>query len=200
MFCYQCEQTAKGEGCTKSGVCGKQPDVAALQDLLLYAVKGLSLYAFEVGKTGIFDSQMDRFVCEAIFSTLTNVDFDPQRFVPMINRAVEYREALKSSVSAVALEGPATFVPEKTMKGLLAQGERAGVKSDPTLDPDILSLQQLLIYVIKGLAAYADYAAILGQSDDKVFDFIYEAMATTLKKNPHVNDLVGMVLKCGEIN
>jgi hydroxylamine reductase len=200
MFCYQCEQTAKGEGCTKSGVCGKQPDVAALQDLLIYAVKGLSLYALEARKVGIVDSQMDRFVCEAIFSTLTNVDFDPQRFVPMINRVVEYREALKSRLSPVASEGPATFVPEKTMEGMIVQGERTGVKSDPTIDPDILSLQQLLIYGLKGLAAYADHAAILGQTDDKVYSFIYEAMAATLKKNPEVNDLVGMVLKCGEIN
>ncbi|HAJ27925.1 MAG TPA: hydroxylamine reductase, partial [Syntrophus sp. (in: bacteria)] len=155
MFCYQCEQTAKGEGCTKSGVCGKQPDVAALQDLLIYALKGLSLYAVEARKSGISDIQMDRFVCEAIFSTLTNVDFDPQRFVPMINQAVQYRDGLKSRVSLVASEGPAMFVPEKTMEGLLAQGEQAGVKSDPTIDPDILSLQQLLIYGLKGLAAYA---------------------------------------------
>jgi hydroxylamine reductase len=153
-----------------------------LQDLLLYAIKGLSLYALEARKTGNFDSQMDRFVCEVIFSTLTNVDFDPQRFVALINRTVAYREALKSRGSAVAWEGPATFVPETTMAGLLAQGERVGVKSDPTLDPDILSLQQLLIYGIKGLAAYADHAAILGQTDDRVFTFIYEAMAATLKK------------------
>lgn len=200
MFCYQCEQTAKGEGCTKSGVCGKQPDVAALQDLLIYAIKGLSLYACEARKAGISDLQMDRFVCEAIFSTLTNVDFDPQRFVPMINQAVQYRDALQSKIKLVAPEGPATFVPEKTMEGLLAQGEQAGVKSDPTIDSDILSLHQLLIYGVKGLAAYADHAAILGQTDDKVFAFIYEAMAKTLEKNPDVNDMVGLVLKCGEIN
>jgi hydroxylamine reductase len=200
MFCYQCEQTAKGEGCTKSGVCGKQPDVAALQDLLIYAVKGLSLYAVEARKAGISNIQMDRFICEAIFSTLTNVDFDPERFVPMINQAVQYREALKSRVSIVALEGPATFVPENTIEGLIVQGEQVGVKSDPTINPDILSLQQLLIYGLKGLAAYADHAAILGQTDDKVFAFIYEAMAATLEKNPAVDDMVGLVLKCGEIN
>jgi hydroxylamine reductase len=84
MFCYQCEQTAKGEGCTKIGVCGKQPDVAALQDLLLYATKGLSLMALEGRKVGIRDEATDRFACEALFSTLTNVDFDPARIEDLI--------------------------------------------------------------------------------------------------------------------
>jgi len=89
MFCYQCEQTAKGEGCTKIGVCGKPPEVAALQDLLIYSLKGLSLYAIEGRKTGINDHEINVFTCEAIFSTLTNVDFDPDRFVALINRCVD---------------------------------------------------------------------------------------------------------------
>ena len=200
MFCYQCEQTAKGEGCTKIGVCGKQPDVAALQDLLVYAVKGLSVYAAKARKQGIIDSEMDRFVFEAIFSTLTNVDFDPDRFVPMIQKTVAYRDALRSKVGAVASEGPAVFVPETTRDGLIAQGEAVGIQSDTTIHPDILSLQQVLIYGLKGVAAYADHAAILGKSDEKVAGFIYDAMAATLDKTLGADDLVGMVLKCGEIN
>jgi len=112
MFCNQCEQTAKGEGCTKVGVCGKQPDVAALQDLLTYAVKGLAVYAVEGRKVGVKDRETDVFACEAIFSTLTNVDFDPDRFVSLVRRCVELREQLAGKVKAAGgkvdfSEGPA---------------------------------------------------------------------------------------------
>ena len=112
MFCYQCEQTAKGEGCTKIGVCGKQPEVAALQDLLIYALKGLSLYAVEGRKVGITDRDVNIFTCEATFSTLTNVDFDPERLVPLIRRCVELRDDLKEKVKAVG--GKVDFTDEAT--------------------------------------------------------------------------------------
>ena len=205
MFCYQCEQTAKGEGCSKIGVCGKQPDVAALQDLLIYAVKGLSQVAVEGAKVGVKDSDIDRFICEAIFSTLTNVDFVPDRFVTLIHEAVRLRDGLKEKVSAAGgnvnfAEGPADFTPEAGKDALVARGETVGIKSDPDADEDILALQQLLIYGIKGVAAYADHARILGQSDDSVFSFIHEGMAATLDKSLGVDDLVALVLKCGEIN
>ncbi len=205
MFCFQCEQTAKGEGCTKIGVCGKQPDVAVLQDLLIYAVKGLSQVAVEGRKVGIRDTAIDHFTCEAIFSTLTNVDFDPDRFVKLINQTVKLRDELKAKVSSAGgktdfSEGPANFTPEATREGLVAQGEKVGVKSDPDIDPDILSLRELLIYGLKGVAAYADHAKILGKTDERVFDFIHEAMAATLNKDLGADDYVGLVFKCGEIN
>ncbi len=205
MFCYQCEQTAKGEGCTAGGVCGKQPDVAALQDLLIYAVKGLSQIAVEAKKVGVRDEAIDRFACEATFSTLTNVDFDAARFVALINQAVAHRDALKTKVDAAGgwtdfIDGPAIFVPAETKDELVAQGEKVGIKSNPDINPDILSLQELLVYGIKGLAAYADHAAILGQKDDKVFDFIYEGLAATLDADKGADELLGLVLKCGEIN
>jgi hydroxylamine reductase len=205
MFCFQCEQTAKGEGCTKIGVCGKQPEVAALQDLLIYAVKGLSQVALEARNVGIKDAAIDHFTCEAIFSTLTNVDFDPDRFVKLVHQAVKYRDELKTKVSSAGgntdfPEGPANFTPEATRESLVAQGEKVGVKSDPDMNPDILSLRELLIYGIKGVAAYADHAAILGKTDKRIFDFIYEAMAATLNKNLSADDYVGLVFKCGEIN
>ena len=95
MFCYQCEQTAKGEGCTKGGVCGKPSDVAALQDLLMYALKGLSCYAVEGRKVGVIDQEVNRFTCEAIFSTLTNVNFDPDRFVTLIKNCTTVRDIVK---------------------------------------------------------------------------------------------------------
>jgi len=205
MFCFQCEQTSKGEGCTKIGVCGKQPDVAALQDLLLYAVKGLSQVAVEGRKVGINDNSLDHFACEAIFSTLTNVDFDSNRFVRLINETVRLRDDLKEKVTAAGgkvdfAKGPATFIPEATKEALVKQGEQVGVKSDPAIDQDILSLRELLIYGLKGLAAYADHAAILGREDDTVYAFVHEAMAATLDKGLSVEDYIGFVMKCGEIN
>jgi hydroxylamine reductase len=206
MFCFQCEQTAKGEGCTKIGVCGKQPDVAELQDVLIYAVKGLALVANEGRKVGVKDPKIDHFACEAMFSTLTNVDFDPSRFVELIKQCVNYRDELKKKVEAAGgwtdyTGGPATFVPADTVEELVAQGENFGPEADVKVrDQDIHSLKETLTYGIKGIAAYADHAAILGKTDERIFDFIYEGLAATLDENLGVNDLLGLVLKCGEIN
>jgi hydroxylamine reductase len=205
MFCYQCEQTAKGEGCTKMGVCGKEPEVAILQDLLIYALKGLSQYAVEGQKVGVKDRDANVFTAEALFSTLTNVDFDPDRFVRLIYQCVEMREALKTKVQNAGgkfnfSEGPAIFKPEKNLEGLIAQGEKVGLKSDPTINPDILSLQHILLFGIKGVAAYADHASILGQEDDAVYAFIHEGLAATLQKDLSLDDWIELVLKCGEIN
>ncbi len=205
MFCYQCEQTSKGEGCTKIGVCGKRPDVAALQDLLVYSLKGLSLYAVEGRKVNVSNDAIDTFACEALFSTLTNVDFDPERFVELIHQSVGFRNELKETVKAAGgntdfTDGAATFTPESTLEAMVAQGENVGVKSDPDVNPDILSLQELLIYGIKGVAAYADHARILGQTDEVVYAFMHEGLASTLNKDLNADDLVGLVLKCGEIN
>ena len=205
MFCYQCEQTAKGEGCTKIGVCGKPSEVAALQDLLIYALKGLSLYAVEGRKVGINNPEANKLTCQAVFSTLTNVDFDPERFVPMIKRTVELREKLKGEIGKKGgkvdfAEAPANFKPESTLEGLVQQGETVGVHSDPSINPDILSLQQTLTYGLKGVASYADHARILGQEDDAVYAFIHEGLAATLNKELGLDAWVGLVLKCGEIN
>jgi len=205
MFCFQCEQTAKGEGCTKIGVCGKQPETAALQDLLIYALKGLALYAVEGRKVGVTDAEIDKFTCEAIFSTLTNVNFDAARFVKLINQTVALRERLKSKVAAAGgkvdfSETAAFFQPAASQDELVVQGEGVGIKSDPDVNPDILSLKELLVYGLKGLAAYADHARILGQTDDAIYTFIYEALAATLNKDAAVDELVGLALKCGEVN
>ncbi|MBW2513909.1 MAG: hydroxylamine reductase, partial [Deltaproteobacteria bacterium] len=140
-----------------------------------------------------------------IFSTLTNVNFDSERFVSLIQETVTRRDALKKRIQEVEAdtqfpEGPATFYPASDLEKLVAQGERVGVKSTPDVDPDILSLRELLVYGIKGLAAYADHARILGQHDDTVYDFIYQALAATLDDNLGVDALVGLALKCGEVN
>ncbi len=205
MFCFQCEQTAKGEGCTKLGVCGKQPETAVLQDLLIYTMKGLSQVAVEGRRKGIVDDAVNKLSAEAIFSTLTNVDFDSDRFVALIREVVAQRETLKKKVRSAGGNtdfggGPANFMPAATKEEMIAQGEKVGVKSDPSIDPDVLGLRELLIYGLKGVAAYADHALILGQKDDAVYAFIHEALAATMDKGLGVNDFVKRVLKCGEVN
>jgi len=205
MFCYQCEQALDGKGCTKAGVCGKPSDVAALQDLLVHALKGLSLVAVEGREKGVRDREANIFTVKALFSTLTNVNFDPDHFAKLIRQSVTQREDLKKKVKAAGgkvdfPEGPAAFKPAETLDALVKQGEVVGIQSDPSIDPDILSLQQILIYGVKGVAAYADHAQILGHEDDAVYAFIQGALAVTTKKNLGLNDWVGWVLKCGETN
>jgi len=205
MFCYQCEQTAKGEGCTKIGVCGKQPEVAVLHDILIYSMRGLSLVAIEGRNVGVIDDEVNIFTAEALFSTLTNVDFDPERFIKLIDRSVKLREQLNEKVKNAGGktdfgDGPAAFIPEKGLEGLLKQGEKMGLKSDAEVDPDILALQHTVLFGIKGVCAYADHANILGHSDDKVYAFMHEGLAAPLNKALTLNDWIGLVLKCGEIN
>jgi hydroxylamine reductase len=205
MFCYQCEQTAKGEGCTKLGVCGKEPEVAALQDLLIYALMGLSQYATEGRKVGVSDRDLNVFTVKSMFSTLTNVNFDSDRFVGLINQTVEKREQLKGKVKSAGgkvdfAEGPATFRPATNFDELVQQGEAVGLKSYPGDDPNILSLKHTLLFGLKGVCAYADHAAILGQEDDAVYSFIHEGLAAIQRDDLSLNDWVGLALKCGEIN
>jgi len=204
MFCFQCEQTAKGTGCDKIGVCGKTPETAAIQDLLIHTMKGYSLVALEAAKYGAKTPEDDHFACQAIFSTLTNVDFDPDRFTKLMQEAETRMAAMKEKIAA---KGGKTDFPsyKGSYKGLntaalIAEGEKTSFKAELDANVDITSLRQLLIYGIKGVAAYADHAAILGKTDHAVYDFLYEGMAATLDNTLGVNELVGLVLKCGEIN
>jgi hydroxylamine reductase len=202
MFCYQCEQAAKGTGCTKIGVCGKDPEVAALQDLLIYALKGLSLYAHEARNEGVkVDRDINIFTIKALFSTLTNVDFDPNRFVPMIQQAVQYRDALKAKVKKDFGHGSASFKLESSEMGMVKHGQKVAERvPDTAIDPDVQSLQDIMLFGLKGVAAYADHAQILGQEDDKIYAFTHEALAQTTRTDIGVNEWVGIVLKTGEIN
>lgn len=206
MFCYQCEQTARGEGCTISGVCGKKPETAALQDLLVYSLIGLSEVAVEGRLYGVVDYEYNAFTVKALFTTLTNVNFDDASLVEYINRAVVLREKLKSRLKAVGsgarfTDAPATFKPASDLNGLVEQGLKVGLKSDVfSADENIKSLQHITLFGIKGVAAYADHAQILGQEDKMVFEFIYDGL--TAMRNPKLglNDWVGLALKTGEIN
>jgi hydroxylamine reductase len=202
MFCYQCEQTAKGTGCTVQGVCGKQPDVAALQDLLLYALMGLSQVAVEGRKHNVADGDVNVFTVQASFSTLTNVDFDPDRFVGLINQAVEKRDRLKAKVKdaggdITALGTASHFIPEETVEGLVKQAESVGLKSYPGDDPDILSLKHTVLFGIKGVSAYSDHAQILGQEDDSVYAYVHEGLAAIQRDDLSLDQWVDMALRCG---
>ena len=206
MFCYQCEQTAKGEGCVKGGVCGKLPDVAALQDLLTYALIGLSLVAAEGRKVGVSDHEINVFTCEALFSTLTNVNFDTARFISLVKQCVEYRNSLINKIKAAGgkvdhlNDRSINYEPAASLQDLITQGEQFGVKSYPAANADILSLKHTLLFGIRGIAAYMDHARILGQEDDAVYSFIHEGLAALMNGNLGLDETLNLVLKCGEMN
>lgn len=205
MFCNQCEQTAKGAGCDTIGVCGKQPDVAALQDLLTYTLQGLCLVANEGRRVGVVDNGVDRFTAEAIFACLTNVDFDPVRFQELIDKAVETRRNLKEKVAAaggnISFDCAAVdFTPADSLEALSEQGTNLDFINSLDDNEDLRSLKQIALYGMRGLAAYADHAAILGEQDDAVFAYIHETMAALTRKDLGLDDLVGAALKCGEVN
>jgi hydroxylamine reductase len=203
MFCYQCEQTFKGTGCTVQGVCGKQPDVAALQDLLIYSLMGLSQVALDARKKKIIEERIGVFTVQAAFSTLTNVEFDPDRIFKLINEAVSLRESLKvrikdSGGTVDYPEGPASFLPAANLDGMIKQGESVGIKTYPADNPDILSLKHTVLYGIKGVSAYADHAYILGKQDDGVFAYVHEGLAAIQRTDLSLEDWLGLTLKCGE--
>jgi len=204
MFCNQCEQTAKG-GCTKVGVCGKKSDVAALQDLLTYAVRGLSHFTVSGHSVKINDADINRFSSKALFSTLTNVNFDPTRLERLIREAIENREILKHKISNaggnILFDDPATtFQPAEDIAGLVKQGEEVGLPIDWDRDQDVMSLQETVLYGIRGAAAYADHAAILGQEDDEVYASLQEKLTQLTDKGLSLQDWVGLALDTGKTN
>jgi len=210
MFCYQCEQAAKGIGCTSHGVCGKDPQVSALQDLTVYAAKGIAQYAHRARQNGVIDRSIDRFVTEALFSTVTNVNFDAQRFEKLLGdcarsmgRAKElYQESCKKAgVQAEEISGPATWIPASTLEGLVEQGEGVSISKEIIrYGEDVAGLMEILVYGLKGSAAYADHAMILGKEDDSIYAFFHEGLNALTRENPTADELLPLVLKCGEVN
>jgi hydroxylamine reductase len=210
MFCYQCEQTAKGTGCNAFGVCGKDPDTAALQDLLVYATIGIGQYARRAAALGVTDAEVDRFTIEALFTTVTNVNFDPARVAAMIRKAAVIRNRAKDLCEKAAAAkgqtieapaGPAAWQPAADLSGLIKQGEQVGVESRiKAIGPDLAGLQELLMYGLKGTAAYADHALVLGREDAGVYAFFHEALDYLANPAPTVPELFGLCMKCGEVN
>jgi len=201
MFCYQCEQAAKGTGCTTQGVCGKDPETAKMQDLLLWQAKGISQYAYTAAKTGKRDRAIDVFVVEALFTTVTNVNFDPKNIAQQIQKGQEVKAKARTLAGNPKLDGPAAWTAPADYKALLAEAPERGIEArQKALGSDAAGLQELLTYGLKGMAAYADHALILGQEDEKVYAFIHEALDFLTKPNPTVDELVGYNMKCGEVN
>jgi hydroxylamine reductase len=210
MFCYQCEQTWAGRGCDKLGVCGKDPTTANLQDLLVHATKGISQYAHRAGKLGAHDRDIDIFVIEALFTTGTNVNFDPERIWGLLQKAVALRDRARamyegacrnSSCLAETPAGPAQWIPPSTFASLNDQREAVGVPARQAAEgSDIAALQELLTYGLKGMAAYADHALALGREDETVCAFIHEALDFLTRPKPTVDELFAMNMRCGEVN
>ena len=206
MFCYQCEQAAKGTGCTVQGVCGKDPETAKMQDLLLWQAKGISMYARRAALAGARDAEVDQFVMKALFTTVTNVNFDAHNIESIIRKGQAIKEKARALYEKTAknpeqLSGPAVWVPPADYKALLAEASDKGVEARKKgLGDDAAGLQDLLAYGLKGMAAYADHAMILGQEDKAVYAFIHEALDFLTKPNPTLDELVGYNMRCGEVN
>ncbi len=193
MFCYQCEETLRGTACTTRGVCGKDERVANLEDVLIYTTKGIGVVLKKAGK---FDREAAHFIAKALFTTITNVNFDEDRITDAIKEGLRIRDELKAkyNVSDEGLHDSATFTGS-TKEDFLAQHDKATVTAEK--NEDVRSLKELMIYGLKGVAAYADHAAILGYEDDDVMKFFIDGMAATTE-NLTVDELVNLVMKTGE--
>ena len=210
MFCYQCEQTTKGTGCVTTGVCGKDPITAALQDLLVYQAKGISMYAHRAARLGARDRDIDVFTIEALFSTVTNVNFNPENLKAIIDRAASTRDkarklyedaCAKSGKTPEALGGPAAIQPARDIDGLVGQSLGISIlERSAKLGADVTGLQELVMYGLKGAAAYADHAQILGTEDAALYASFHEVLDALAKERPTAEELLGWALKTGEIN
>jgi len=210
MFCYQCEQTSKGTGCTDFATCGKDEESALLQDLLIHAAKGIAQFNHRARTLGSSDRRIDHFVLEALFTTVTNVNFDPARLEGILRKAASTRDLARSlyetararATTAVStFNGPSTWQPAANRAGLLKQAEIVSVLSRrDQFGPDLAGLQELLVYGLKGAAAYAEHARLLGVESEDVYGFFSEALAALADEKPTVERLFALCLKCGEVN
>ncbi|HBF34712.1 TPA: hydroxylamine reductase, partial [Candidatus Sumerlaeota bacterium] len=202
MFCYQCEQTAKGTGCTVRGVCGKEPEVSGLMDLLLEATKGIAKYAHRAGLLGKRCNEVDVFVIQALFATVTNVDFDSARLRDLIAEAAAVKMNARNLYESVAGAAAQTLSgPTKWEVSSATDPEEFGVLNRRAkLGEDLSGLQELVLYGLKGAAAYADHARVLGKESDEVYALFMEALDYLSQESPDLNTLLGWALKTGELN
>ena len=208
MFCYQCEQTVQG-GCTEVGNCGKDARTAALQDVLLHVGKGVARYGHRARLLGRKDAALDRDLLEAIFTTLTNVNFDPERLAGMIRHLADRRDDARAlylagcaerGVAPEAIDGAAAFVPAADVEGLVRQGEHLSIRERfARKGKDAVGLEELLTYGVKGLAAYLDHARILGREAEEPMAFVHAAL-DALERNAPADELLGLCLACGTQN
>ncbi|ACL03726.1 hybrid cluster protein [Desulfatibacillum aliphaticivorans] len=197
MFCFQCQETAKNQGCTIRGVCGKPEETADLQDLLIYVCKGISVYGVKLQEKGVVDREAGRFICQALFVTITNVAWDDDVIIDWIRKALKVREAVAEKAGASGdLPDCATWASEDKNK-IMAKAKSEEVRLTTAPDEDAKSLRGFLIFGCKGISAYADHAAILGFEKDDIYGFLMEALASTTKELS-VDDMIAMVMKAGE--
>lgn len=201
MFCYQCEQTAGGKGCTKLGVCGKTPEIAALQDLLIYQIKGISCYAKKlIDKGEIIDKSIVAFVENSLFTTLTNVNFDADAHIKLLKESQQIKEKLRKKAGDDSrLPEEATYNLSHTKEEMLKDAVRAGIMFED-LDADIRSLRQTLIYGLKGVSAYGHQARFLGYNSDQVDQFYFIGLECTTNDNLSLEEMIRMVMRAGEIS
>lgn len=197
MFCFQCQETAKNQGCTLRGVCGKSEDTAKLQDLLIYTLKGIAYVKQKASEKGLAEEKIDKFMIESLFSTLTNVNFDEEYFVLAIKKALALREKIKSRLNLDDKNLPdASTWTGSTRIEFIKKAENVGVLSEE--NEDIRSLKELLTYGVKGIAAYAFHAYVLGFKNEEIFKFIEKALSETLRKDISPDELFSLVIECGK--
>jgi hydroxylamine reductase len=202
MFCYQCQETAKGTGCTVKGVCGKTDKVAKLQDLLIYTLKGMATVQKKGLDAGIRFPKANRFMINGLFMTITNTNFDDEAIIKEIKDALALREKIKKELTDKGvvlgkLHDAAVFTVQNDAE-LLAKADSAQVGVLATKDEDIRSLRELITYGLKGMAAYAEHALNLGKENEEVYDFIVKALTATLDDSLTKNDLIALTLKTGK--
>jgi len=197
MFCYQCQETIKNTGCTKAGACGKKEQAANLQDLLVYVLKGIAVYAQKIKEKGVKDSSAGLFAIRALFATITNANFDDERIIELIREGLIIRDELKekSGVSADETLHDAALWYTDDVAAFYDKAKEVGVLS--TENEDVRSLRELLTYGLKGLAAYTDHAAVLGFQKEEIYEFIMEGLASTTRKLS-VDEMIALVMKAGE--
>ena len=203
MFCYQCQEAAKGTGCTIRGVCGKTPEVAGIQDVLMYFLRGLSVWSQKGRQEGIEDEQVDRYIYESLFMTITNANFDHNRFTAKLHEGFSLRASFKMKLQQGGVNVSEVDLPEaavweaKSISEMEAKAFDAGVMQ-LSLHEDIRSLRELMIYGIKGMAAYAEHAANLGFQEKSIFAFMQKGLAATLDNNITADELIQLVLETGK--
>ena len=206
MFCFQCQETAKNAGCTVKGVCGKPEDTANLQDLLIYALRGIAVYDEKANALGISNRENGLFVAQALFATITNANFDNDRIIELIKEALDRKKTLKEKFLAAykekngrdfdePLHHSATWFSDDAAE-FDQKAKSVGVLA--TENEDVRSLRELLIIGLKGIAAYADHAAVLGFEKEDIYDFLTEALASTTK-DLSVDEMISLVMKAGEV-
>ena len=201
MFCYQCQEAAKGTGCTIKGVCGKTDQTSNLQDLLIYISKGVSVFANIANSHGLISKEADKFIIEALFMTITNANFDNEKITDKIEEGIKIRNRLKASILKKGLDIQAnlpdcTYWEPQYKESIFTKSILVSILNND--DEDIRSLKELLVYGIKGMAAYADHALNLGHKNSEIYLFIHKGLAESTREDITVDELIGLVLECGK--